>query len=198
MVLTAAPASSPSLSSAANLGGEKGGGLSNLGFLTVLHEASGYLGGYLVTNVWGRPLEFRLSSAVQPNRVQHILYAATLEPYICADLIGKTLVDKAAVPVQLIVTDHEAVLDLRLKLECPVLWLAPVADSRRESDDHRGALVSPGEAGRGSLLCHPRFGSDVPLARELLTRLDSSFDLAEPFLRVREAIGEARKLGVHK
>src|SRR5262245_11160690 len=33
----------------------------NLGFLTVLHEASGYLGGYLVTNQWGRPLEFRLS-----------------------------------------------------------------------------------------------------------------------------------------
>src|SRR5581483_8078339 len=38
----------------------------HIGFLTVLHEASGYLGGYLVTNVWGRPVEFRLSSAVQP------------------------------------------------------------------------------------------------------------------------------------
>jgi hypothetical protein len=188
VVPTAAPVSSP----------ERSAGLSNLGFLTVLHEASGYLGGYLVTNVWGRPLEFRLSSAVQPNRVQHILYAATLEPYICADLIGKTLVDKAAVPVQLIVTDHEPVLDLRLKLECPVLWLAPVADSLREPEGRRGATVSPAEPGRGPLLCHPRFASDVSLARELLTRLDSAFDLAEPFLRIREAIGEARKLGVHK
>ena len=45
----------------------------------MLHEASGYLGGYLVTNTWGRPLEFRLSSAVQPNRVQQILYAGTME-----------------------------------------------------------------------------------------------------------------------
>ena len=50
----------------------------NLGFLTVLNEPSGYLGGYLVTNVWGRPLEFRLSTAVQPNRVQQILYGSTL------------------------------------------------------------------------------------------------------------------------
>src|SRR4051812_47750949 len=50
----------------------------NVGFLTVLHEAGGYVGGYLVTNGWGRPLEFRLSTAVQPNRVQQILYAATL------------------------------------------------------------------------------------------------------------------------
>src|SRR4051794_26914456 len=28
----------------------------NVGFLTVLHEPSGYLGGYLVVNTWGRPL----------------------------------------------------------------------------------------------------------------------------------------------
>src|SRR4051812_10940115 len=33
----------------------------NLGFLVVLND-NGYLGGYLVTNAWGRPLEFRLSS----------------------------------------------------------------------------------------------------------------------------------------
>src|SRR6516165_8784949 len=59
----------------------------NLGFLTVLNEVSGYLGGYLVTNNWGRPLEFRLSTAVQPNRVQQVLYAHTLEGYVCADLI---------------------------------------------------------------------------------------------------------------
>jgi hypothetical protein len=161
--------------------------LSNLGFLTVLHEANGYVGGYLVANVWGRPLEFRLSSAVQPNRVQHILYAATLEPYICADLIGKTLVDKTALAVQLIVTDRETVLDLRLRLECPVVWLAP-------ADDAKATTL----AGRGPIVCHPRFPDDVPRARELLAHLDSAFDLAEPFVRIREAIGEARKMGVHK
>ena len=46
----------------------------HLGFLTVFAEPTGYLGGYLVTNSWGRPLEFRLSTAVQPNKVQQILY----------------------------------------------------------------------------------------------------------------------------
>src|SRR6266849_1486774 len=85
----------------------------NLGFLTILHESNGYSGGYLVTNSWGRPLEFRLSNAVQPNRVQQILYGGTLQPYICADLIGKTLVEKTAIAVQLILTDREPALDLR-------------------------------------------------------------------------------------
>jgi hypothetical protein len=172
--------------------------LTNLGFLTVLREANGYLGGYLVTNVWGRPLEFRLSSAVQPNRVQQILYAATLEPYVCADLIGKTLVDKTAAPVQLIVTDRETVLDLRLKLDSPVLWLAGVEEARATALAENGATVTPAQAGRGPLLCHPRFLDDVARSRALLARLDNSFDLVEPFVRIREAISEARKMGVHK
>jgi hypothetical protein len=175
---------------------DKAAGLTGLGFLTVLSEGSGYVGGYLVTNRWGRPLEFRLSSAVQPNRVQQILYAGTLQPYVCADLIGKTLVEKAGVAVQVVVTDREAVLDLRLKLEVPVLWLAPADDPRGAALGASGAAVSPPGAGRNPLLCHPRYAGDVALARELLSHLDAGFDLAEPFTRIREAIGEARKMGV--
>ncbi len=118
-----------------------------LGFLTVLRDANGYLGGYLVVNGWGRPLEFRLTSAVQPNRVQQILYGDTLGPYVCADLIGKTLVDRAGIPVQLVVTDREEVLDLRLKLDAPVVWLAP------PDADGTGIEVRPKAPGRGR--CSP-------------------------------------------
>ena len=80
-----------------------------LGFLTVLQEPSGWLGGYLVTNGWGRPLEFRLTTAVQPNRVQT---ASTARRYRIphADLIGKTLVEKTAAKPDLIVTDAPAAL----------------------------------------------------------------------------------------
>src|SRR5262249_2192259 len=115
----------------------------NLGFLTVLHEANGYLGGYLVTNMWGRPLEFRLSTAVQPNRVQQILYGGTLQPYICADLIGKTLIDKTGIPAQLVVTDTEPALDLRLKLDAPVVWLAPADNPLAMKMAAAGAAASP-------------------------------------------------------
>jgi hypothetical protein len=164
----------------------------NLGFLTILHEPSGYLGGYLVTNGWGRPLEFRLSTAVQPNRVQQILYGGTLQPYICADLIGKTLVDKTGTPVQLILTDHEAALDLRLRLEVPVVWLTkPDAPAAGEA-----TCVRPAGRGRGAIHCHPRFREDAAVVRQQLDALDPALDLTEPFARIREAIGEARKMGV--
>jgi hypothetical protein len=163
----------------------------NLGFLTVLHEPNGYLGGYLVTNLWGRPLEFRLSTAVQPNRVQQILYGETLEPYLCGDLIGKTLVEKTATPVQLVLTDREAAVEVRRRLEVPVAWLAP-AGAPGTSE----GLVRPGRANQGPIVCHPGFLADVPTVRQLLDRLDGTFDLAEPFARIREAMSEARKMGV--
>jgi hypothetical protein len=163
-----------------------------LGFLTVLHEPTGYIGGYLVTNIWSRPLEFRLSTAVQPNRVQQILYGGTLQPYICADLIGKTLIEKTSLSPQLIITDREAALDLRLRVDVPVAWLATANDTSTGND----CIVRPAAGEKGPILCHASFPNDVPVVRELLQRCDGTIDVIEPFSRIREAIGEARKMGV--
>lgn len=148
----------------------------NLGFLSVLHEAAGYVGGYLVTNAWGRPMEFRLSSAVQPSRVQQILYGDTLEPYLCGELIGKALVEKAATPVSVIFTDHPAVLEMRRRFELPIAFVRTDADA-------------------GQLVCHGQYPQDQAAARAILDRL-GVFDLSEPFARIREALAEARKLGI--
>jgi hypothetical protein len=45
------------------------------------------------------------------------------------------------------------------------------------------------------LRCHPKYPNDLEAVRELLDRLDGNLDLAEPFVRIREAMSEARKLG---
>jgi len=148
----------------------------NLGFLSILREATGYVGGYLVTNAWGRPLEFRLSSAVQPNRVQQILYGESLEPYLCGDLIGKALVEKSATAVVAIFTDHPAALELRRRFEFPVAFVQGQDESEQ-------------------LVCHEQFPQDNAAARTILERL-GAFDLMEPFARIREALAEARKLGI--
>ncbi|HEV3204339.1 MAG TPA: hypothetical protein VGY77_08150 [Gemmataceae bacterium] len=167
---------------------------SNLGFLTVLHEASGFLGGYLVTNNWGRPLEFRLSTAVQPNRVQQILYGGTLKAYIYGDLIGKTLVDKTGTPAQFILTDCEPVLEMRLSLEVPVAWVA----SKHEFLESQLPVPKLAAAApeRGPVYCHSRFPNDAAFIHESLSRLDRMIDLTEPFTRIRDAISEARKMGI--
>jgi hypothetical protein len=171
-------------------------GTLNLGFLTVLHEAGGYLGGYLVTNLWGRPLEFRLSTAVQPNRVQQILYGGTLQSYICADLIGKTLLDRTSASAQLVLTDREPTLDLRLLVNLPVVWAAHRDDAVAAALAAQGAEVAPASDHHGPLLRHPRHPEDASRVRDILCQLEGNLDLAEPFDRIREALAEARKMGV--
>jgi hypothetical protein len=163
-----------------------------LGFLAILHDSSGALGGYLVTNAWGRPLEFRLSTAVQPNRVQQILYGPTLTEYLHADLIGKTLVEKTTAPPALIVTDSVAALALRDKLNIPTVAI------RLADLDLSAADVLPLPHPRSSvLLVHSaRHPADKAAIEELLERVDPAVDLAEPFARIREAVNEARKMGV--
>src|SRR5689334_3931919 len=92
-----------------------------LGFLTAIEVPdNGYVGGLLVTNHCGRPLEFQCTVPVRPNSTQTILYGPTLAPFILGELIGGTLVEKAGVKPQLILTDRAQILELRNHIEQPV------------------------------------------------------------------------------
>ncbi len=167
----------------------------HLGFLTVFQEGAAYLGGYLVTNSWGRPLEFRLSTAVQPNRVQQILYGATLHEYLCADLIGKTLVDRCATPVQLLLTDAPGALPLRDRLGIPALAIVPPDDPTLSGASERRLARLEDNRSPAALAYDPRHAADLERIRFILERIDPGLDVNEPFSRIREAMGEARKLG---
>jgi hypothetical protein len=153
----------------------------------VIQELTGWVGGYLVTNAWGRPLEFRLTSAVQPNRVQSVLYGPTLTEYLHADVIGKALVEKTAIRPDLIVTDCPAMLGLRSRLEIPVIGL--------NATDAAEAVPFRHSRSREPLLLPARFAADEAIVAELLEGVDPGVDLAEPFDRIREAVAEARKMG---
>lgn len=162
-----------------------------LGFLTVIQEPTGWVGGYLVTNAWGRPLEFRLTSAVQPNRVQTVLYGPTLNEYLHADVIGKALVEKTSIRPDLIVTDCPAVLGLRSRIEIPV-----IAIRSPECAEAGDTIEFANPRSTSPLLLAARFASDETIIAARLEDIDPAVDLAEPFDRIREAVAEARKMGV--
>lgn len=153
----------------------------NVGFLAILNDPTGTLGGLLVTNAWGRPLEFRLTSAVQPNRVQAILYGPALPGFLAGELIGKTLIDKSTTPMKWIVTDSPHALELRPHVTYPVALTS--------TNGVEGAIG----IGR-NLFVHPRYESDAAQILDLLAQ-SPSLDLTEPFQRIRDAVVEARKMG---
>src|SRR5262245_45959637 len=85
-----------------------------LGFLTVLeHEQQGLVGGYLILNTSGRPLEFHCTAPVKPSRAQRILFGPTLEPYLYGEQIGQTLLAKGSIEPFAVYTDVERVLSVR-------------------------------------------------------------------------------------
>ena len=57
-------------------------------------------------------------------------------------------------------------------------------------------MIRPAHEKRPALVGHARFPDDVPRVTDLLATLESGLDFTEPFARIREAISEARKMGV--
>lgn len=175
--------------------------LPNLGFITVVQEAGpqgGFVGGYLAANAWGRPLEFRLTTSVQPTRVQQILYGPTLRPYLFADLIGKTLLEKSSVSVQAILCDCEELLEMRRHVGVPVAWVTLRSQNPVQGVGHADRSCGPVEPEQHLqyvLKCHPRFSQDEQAVQQLLKQIDFAVDLTEPFSRIREALSEARRAG---
>jgi hypothetical protein len=100
---------------------DTGKDLFRLGFLTAIEiPERGYIGGLLVTNQFGRPLEFQCTAPLKPNRTQEILYGPTLVPYVLGDLIGRTLIEKVGVKPHLVLTERQELLGLRELVEIPV------------------------------------------------------------------------------
>jgi len=63
-----------------------------LGYLEFDNSAS-YRGAILVTDDWGKPLEFRFTAPVKPTAVQRTLYGSMLTPHLLVALIAEPLME---------------------------------------------------------------------------------------------------------
>jgi hypothetical protein len=157
------------------------------GFLTVVEQVDiGLVGGYLLLNAAGRPLEFHCTAPVKATRTQEILYGRTLRPYLCCDQIGQALLAKSKADVQLVCVDDASLVELRSFTAAPVALLLA----------EQNAVPSDGvEFALGSF--NMWMPSSQAAGRDTIVRryesLTAGLDLLEPFDRIREALAEAHK-----
>jgi hypothetical protein len=182
-----------------------------LGFLTVWeHETDGLFGGYLALNLVGRPLEFHCTAPIKANRAQEILYGPTLEPYLYGEQIGQTLLEKATLSPLVICTDSPPALAVRDFVDAPVALVLPPETPVEIENATKGVEATSEKRwrldsahGPAAPLCHfflganrlavsERSSDDRQAIMDRLAEIAQSFDLAEPFNRIREAIVEAR------
>jgi hypothetical protein len=159
-----------------------------LGFLTVVEHAElGLLGGYLLLNAAGRPLEFHCTAPVKASRAQEILFGPTLRPYLYGEQIGQTLLAKSKQSPILVCTDCEPMLAVRDHTHLPVALI-----------NNLGATVGSSSSawlrlGQNELLLPAPYAGDEQVIREQWPAQADHLDLSEPFTRIREALDEAQK-----
>ncbi|RIK83006.1 MAG: hypothetical protein DCC68_04890 [Planctomycetota bacterium] len=171
-----------------------------LGFLAVCDlEGRGLVGGYLLLNAAGRPLEFHCTAPVRPSRAQEILYGPTLEPFLYGEQIGRALVEKSAAKPLAVFTDREAVLAARPFVAAPLALVLKdsAASAATDSAKSENPLFPPPfhrfEYGANVLTLATAHAHDAPAIVERLAMHGVAFDLAEPFERIREAVREAHR-----
>ena len=162
-----------------------------LGFLTAMEvPEQGFVGGLLITNRHGRPLEFQCTAPLKPNRTQEILYGSTLGPYVMGEVIARTLVEKVGVKPHLILTEREEILELRNHVSMPIGCLEADQSGKAVADQESGYKV-----GRQWFRVHSSHTTDRGELESQTTQVPKEADMREPFERVREALMETVKGG---
>jgi hypothetical protein len=171
-----------------------------LGFLTAIDDADlGYVGGYLLLNAAGRPLEFHCTAPVKPTRTQEILYGPTLKPFLLGEQIGQTLLAKSKLRPLIICTDREDMMAARDFTDLPivrVLTEKPNREGEAPAELARHVNHSPGDTfalANNRVACAIHFSADERLIRDAWPPQADHLDLLEPFQRIREALEEAQK-----
>ena len=176
----------------------------SVGFLTVQEFTDlGLIGGYLILNAVGRPLEFHCTAPVRPNRAQEILYGPTLAPFLYGEQIGQSLFAKGQSRPMFVCTDVEPVLSAREFVPVPVVLMYESDDesnSQHRLDASHSATPAPKSqkllqfqlANHHAAVAEDR-GRDRDVIVEQWQPHAEAVDLLEPFNRLREAIEEAQR-----
>jgi hypothetical protein len=163
-----------------------------LGFLTFVELAQHtVVGGYLIVSRLSRPIEFHCSTPVQANRAHQILYGPTLLPYLYGDRIGRTLVLQSKLRPVITFVDQPEALEIRSLVDHCFLLLP---DAEIDDPAARPAAVSRHEflLGPYRLVARAETG-DRDRALDSWRQCNVSWDLREPFQRIRQAIAEAQR-----
>lgn len=161
----------------------------SIGFLTVLNiEESGWIGGYLLLNLAGRPLEFCCTAPVQPDRAQEVLYGPTLIPFLVGEHIAPAILQQTKLAPTITVTNVSEALAARGTIDQPVLYLVDEEEEANKATQDGIFLLDD-----YTLQHHHKHSPDRQIAEEVWQSAHEQFGLIEPFDRIHDAIAEAQR-----
>jgi hypothetical protein len=164
-----------------------------LGFMTAIDIGDrSFVGGLLVTDRFGRPLEFQCTTPVKPNRTQELLYGPTLVPFILGELLGKALLDRVSVKPSLVMTSRAEMLQLRSKVDIPVIYDEAFlqAEQKTSVPDSMQLADQQIRIGRQTFRTHENFAGDRSIVEQISQEISDDANMHEPLERVGDALRE--------
>lgn len=170
----------------------------SLGYVLSLSVAEdAFMGGAMVTDAHGLPLEFRYTEPVRATKLQRILYGDVLEKYIHGDVIAGNLISRLEQKPDLFLVTEPALLDtIQAAGKRAILLLPSRVPPLKEfgavqdiSDTEYFLQVT--DSGSPVRVRLPGQNADVALRTEatrLLTEAAKTMDPTEPLARVESAI----------
>ena len=168
-----------------------------LAYFVAMKEGASYLGGLLLTDTSGIPLDFRYTEPITPTKLQSVLYGKALEPHLKEEVIQKTLLKELkAVPDIFILPPADMAGGWTGEAKCPAVALQKTQETAmpRVGESFR---VSPREVllqtAEGAAPLRVIFALAVdPAAQEqtLQKLLEAAYhmDPVEPLERVHAAL----------
>lgn len=159
-------------------------------------EDNYYLGGFMITDQYGIPLDFKYTEPIRPTKIQKILYGSALEKYLKKEVVFGNLLNSSAVKLDLLVTFKNDLLDLgtlsypAVSLEQTVL--PPFSEvGQEETINEKEFLLQIASSGSPvRIMILPEKSTEKFKITSLLLELQSTMNLTEPLTRVEGALKE--------
>jgi hypothetical protein len=167
-----------------------------IGYIDIMRSPKGeFMGGVLITDRLGIPVEFRHTEPVSPSKVQQVLYGKALEKFLKCETLAKCLLgDLEAKPDLLVVPDAEY-FPLTKNFNFPFVQLAKAS---REPMEKHGDYVEVNESEIHLQILSMRAplrvrvdrknAASLPAIKGILLDVGRTMDLIEPLSRVQEAL----------
>ncbi|ODN30902.1 hypothetical protein [Fervidobacterium thailandense] len=152
-----------------------------IGYLAVTKIDNKHLGGFLVVNDIGIPVEFKYSEPVTPTRLQEIIYGSSLEYYLHVEIIAKGLIQKSESRPEVIL-----VQDPNLLFDKNIVYVSALPQGVAEKREASEAIINLSGMSL-KLMVSENFKLDDTVI-EKIRELSSKIDILEPFDRIERAL----------
>jgi hypothetical protein len=176
--------------------------LTKISFLGIhrFEDSAAIRGGILVTDTKTKPLEFRVTAPVRPQKFQKILHGELLDEHICVELMALPLLNAIQQKPSLIIVRDILLLEINSKQEVPTILILKENETlfKKETSTNTKQLNLTDSGHPPVKICTS--GQFEPKIGEIAQQLESMSlgrNLIEPFDRIEKACEDVhnRKVG---